>query len=69
MSRAYYIDEIRLLVTQKSLKRILKSKDNILLSKKDQIEVENILRNESIDFVFMDTGFDNCMIIITHSPH
>jgi len=69
MSRSYYIDEIRLLATQKGLKRILRSKDNIYLSIKDKSEVENILRNENIEFAFMDTGFDNCAIFITHSPH
>jgi len=69
MSRSYYIDEIRLLATQKALKRILKSKDEIYLSKKDKSEVENILRSENIEFAFINTSFDNCAIIITHSSH
>ena len=65
---SYNINEIRLLAAQKSLKRVLKSKETIYLSAADRNEVEGILRTENIDFAFMPTGFDNSAIIITYVP-
>lgn len=64
MPKTYTIDQIRLLDTQKSLKRNLKKGDFITVGSEMVSQIEEILRSNTIQFVSLPSAFGVYLITI-----